>query len=157
MFYDRLFHPSSPLTTPITSGWESFPGYSSSGPRMSSAESFRLSLLQLSEREREFSSRLHPSQLQLRPPHYSNGPFMNLPLGMGGPLGPTHPPGGSTSSSSSSNSSTKSSPLGGPIPLLNPSVSSLGHLHHSSQNGPGSPTPIKSEDMSVSRGKDDSR
>jgi len=138
----------------LTSGWDSFPGFSATGPRMSSADSFRLSLLQLNEREKEYSARMST----LLRPHYPNGPFMNMPLGGLGQL-PSHPqlpPGGSTSSgsnASSNNSSTKNSPLGGPVPLNPPNP--LSHhqqltLHHpSSQNGSSSPS-SKAEE----RGKD---
>lgn len=144
-----MYPTSSPLTTPISSAsaWDAFPGFFGAGPRMG------LSLLQLSERERELA-RIPPSGPpgSLRPGLFANGPYGALPLGVlgaGGPLSSVIPPG-----SSAMTSSAKGSPVlnvGGPIPLLNaggvppPSSVSLSHSHshiHSSQqqNGPNSPS-----------------
>ncbi|CAG7720779.1 unnamed protein product [Allacma fusca] len=145
----RLYHPGSPLSTPTSmGGWESFPGLMGSGPRMPGADSFRLSFLPLSERERELS-RMQNSAM--RPPMFSNGPFANIPpLGMGQPV---------MHSNSGSSAITKGSPGGGPIPLLNPSISAAVHnhlLHSSSLNGPHSP---KLEDFNPAsmRTKEDSQ
>lgn len=144
-----MYPPSSPLTNPISSvsAWDAFPGFLGAGPRMG------LSLLQLSERERELARIPQHGAAALRPGIF-NGPYGALPLGVLGGAGPL-PSVAPGSTAAAASGTSKASPLGGPIPLLNagvpPSPVSHSHVHSSQQqNGPNSPSAGSSKSQTQS-------